>query len=298
MSHIPVLLQEVIQILDPKKGMTVADGTLGTGGHARALIPLIMPGGKFVGIDWDKDLLSKTKKVLSEEFSQWTGNMHFIHGNYADAPALLNEEGLQKVDRMVVDLGYSSWHLSDAKRGFSFQSPEVLDMRYDTSAGTPAYEVINSFTAQRLADIFLRYGEERYSRRIAKAIVDQRKQEKILTADTLRTVIKKATPASYKKSRIDPATRTFQALRIYVNHELDNVQRLLEKIPKIIQPKGRIIIISFHSMEDRLVKHHFKHLASTGNASLIMKKPVVPSEEEVAQNPRSRSAKLRSIELN
>jgi 16S rRNA (cytosine1402-N4)-methyltransferase len=296
MSHIPVLLNEIVKGLALKKGDTVVDGTLGGGGHAKAIIEAIMPGGTFIGIDWDNEFLTQTAEELFEEFGEYSSALKFVHGNYADTKDIIQKKHITGVDAMVADVGFSSWHVDEAHRGFSFNDPDVLDMRYDTSEGTPAYEVVNSFAEQRLADIIFRYGQERSSRRIAKAIVQERRKKRILTANHLRSVIVQALPAARGRQKVDPATKTFQALRIYVNKELDNIQYLLESIPKILQPKGRIAIISFHSMEDALVKHHFKHLQQQGKGEVITKKPITPSEEEIEENPRSRSAKLRIFE--
>lgn len=298
MAHIPVLLQEVIRELNLRPGMVVVDGTLGGGGHAREIIKAIMPNGVFVGIDWDQEFLQQTAEQLQKEFSAYRDQLHFVHGNYADTKTILQGLNIRGADAMVADVGFSSWHVDEAHRGFSFHDSDVLDMRYDISQGTPAYAVVNSFTEQRIADILFRYGQERYSRRIAKAIVQERKQERILTADRLQAIVEGAVGKAYARQKIDPATRTFQALRIYVNEELDNLEHLLETIPRCMNPKGRVAIIAFHSMEDRLVKHHFKHLQEHGRVTVITKKPIVPQDAEVTANPRSRSAKLRVIEIN
>ena len=296
MNHIPVLLQEVIEGLALEKGDTVVDGTLGAGGHARTIIEKIMPGGTFIGIDWDNEFLTQTAEKLFEEFGEYSSALKFVHGNYADTKDIIQKKHITGVDAMVADVGFSSWHVDQAHRGFSFNDPDVLDMRYDTSEGTPAYEVINSFAEQRLADIIFRYGQERRSRKIAKAIVQERRKKRILTANHLRAVVVEAVGGSQGRTKIDPATKTFQALRIYVNKELDNIEYLLESIPKILKPKGRIAIISFHSMEDALVKHHFKNLAERGKGKVITKKPITPTAQEQKENPRSRSAKLRIFE--
>jgi len=293
MQHTPVLLQEVVQWLALRPGMRIVDGTLGAGGHAEAIIPAIMPDGMFVGIDWDKDVLSMTRERLEKKFAQFKDRMFFVHGNYADVREVLKKLSLDRVDGMVADLGFSSWHITDSGRGFSFNTGDILDMRYDTSLGVPAYQVVNGFSEQDIADIIFRYSQERYSRRIARLIVRERQQEKIMTADRLRDIIHEAVPGSYRRGKINPATKTFQALRIYVNQELENVEQLLKSIRNILKPKGRICIISFHSMEDRLVKQYFRSLVHAGEGEVLTKKPIVPDAQEIDENPKSRSAKLR-----
>lgn len=294
MNHVPVLLKEVIAVLDPKPGEFFIDGTVNGGGHAVAILEKISPAGKFLGIDWDNDAVDIFK--LKTEKSK--PKIIAIHGNYADLPEILEKEKLSKADGLLLDLGMSSEQLERSGRGFSFRKDEPLIMQYQSSSEIlTAAEIINSFNEKELADIFFKYGEERFSRKIAGKIIEERKNKRILTTFELIAIIKKAVPENYEKGRIHPATRIFQALRIYVNSELENLEKLLKNLDKILKPKGRIAIISFHSLEDRLVKHYFREKAKEREMEILTKKPIGPTIEEVGQNPRSRSAKLRAAKL-
>ena len=315
--HKSVLLKESIAILNPQPGELFIDGTIGSGGHSEAILEKIGSSGKLLGIDWDE---SNIKKLLEiKKLRDWD-NVILINGNYADLPEILeslnplvggekfkslkNDEDL-RADGLIVDLGFSSEQIEHSKRGFSFMKDEPLIMRYDTGImnyesgirNLTAAEVINSFNEKDLADIFWKYGEERFSRQIAKKIVEERKRGRILTTFELVEIIKKAVPKFYEKGRLHPATRVFQALRIYVNRELENLETLLKNLPKIFKLKGRVVIISFHSLEDRLVKNYFRQMAKEGYAEILTKKPITPTEEEIRNNPRSRSAKMRAIQI-
>mgnify|MGYP001579309447 CR=1 FL=1 len=288
----PVLLKEVIEILNPQPGEFFIDGTLGSGGHAVKIFEKILPGGKLLGLDLDGNNLkiaeSKILASIKYPVSSIKQNLILIHGNYADLPEILEWEKLGKADGLLLDLGFSSEHLQSG-RGFSFLKNEPLDMRYNTKTKMTAGEVVSSFSEKDLAEIFYKYGEERYSRQIAKKIITERKRKSIKTTFDLVEII------GGGKDRIHPATRVFQALRIYVNDELGNLEKLLKNIDKII--KGRVAIISFHSLEDRLVKNYFRDLKNQGKAQILTKKPIRPSGEEIQINPRSRSAKLRVLYL-
>jgi len=294
--HTPVLLNEVIKILNPGPGEFFIDGTLGTGGHAVEIIKRLEPNGAFLGIDWDAGLLERAKeKILGLKFKS---SMAFANESYARLPEVLKVKKFGRADGLFLDLGFCSSQLgppAGGGRGFSFLRDEPLDMRYNVENLATAADVLNSFAEKDLADIFWQYGEERFSRKIAKEIVEARKVKKILTTFDLTAAIKKAVPGSYERGRINPATRVFQALRIFVNRELENLEKLLANIPEILKPSGRLAVISFHSLEDRLVKKYFREMAKAGKAELLTKKPIVPSKAEIAQNPRSRSAKLRAI---
>lgn len=322
MSHIPVLLKEVIQFLNPKPGDFIIDGTVDGGGHAVEILKKILPDGRLLGTDLDESLLKTTESRISTELkiADLKKNLKLVQGNYADLPEILrrpdlvswvgapkptfqsalrqtvgaeaSEEKLPKADGLLLDLGFSSEQL-DSGKGFSFLKDEVLDMRY-SGEGMTAAEIVNSFSEKDLADIFWKYGEERYSRQIAKKIVEERKKERILTTERLVEIVKKAVPRNYEKGRINPATRVFQALRIYVNDELGNLAKLLGNLDKILKIKGRVAIISFHSLEDRLVKNYFRDSAKSGKMEILTKKPITASEEEIKINPRSRSAKMRA----
>ncbi|MBI4993946.1 16S rRNA (cytosine(1402)-N(4))-methyltransferase RsmH [Candidatus Wolfebacteria bacterium] len=297
MTHIPVLLKESIEILNPRDGEFFIDGTIGSGGHSAAILEKIGPSGKLLGIDWDKNAIERLRIGKFKNCK----NIILVNANYADLPEILEKNNLPQADGLIVDLGFSSTQIESSGKGFSFLKNEPLDMRYGNEDLTAA-EVINSFSEKDLADLIFKYGEERFSRQIAKKIVDERKKERILTTFQLVEIIKKALPAgrqgvpkNYEKGRINPATRTFQALRIYVNRELENVQTLLENLEKILKPQGRAAIISFHSLEDRLVKNYFRDLAKNEKAEILTKKPITASDEEIKENPRSRSAKMRAI---
>lgn len=295
-THIPVLLHEVIEMLGCRPGMTVIDATTNGGGHAREIIKHIFPGGTFIGIDWDRKIIEGTEKELRAEFSSYDqSSLKFVWSNYADIQNVCKKEKIASVDAIVADLGFSSVQIEDAQRGMSFMREGPLDMRYDTSSRIPAYEVINSFSKEALADIIYTYGEERYARTIAEKIVIERKKERIYTTRQLAELIEQMVP-HYKRGGIHPATRTFQALRIYVNGEFENIQTLLTNAPQILAPQGRLGIITFHSLEDRKVKQGFKALADQAIGTIITKRPIVPTEKDIQENPRARSAKLRVFE--
>ena len=291
MSHVPVLLKEVVKALDPKPGEFFVDGTLGAGGHARAIIERTKGRGLFLGIDWDEKALEAFRPEVANR-----GNVILAHGNYAEIPELLKKLQTPKIDGLVLDLGLSSDQLESSGRGFSFLRNEPLDMRYNRNEEErpTAAQVVNSFSEEALTDIIFKYGEEKFARRIAKKIVERRHETRIMTTEELVRVIESAVPG-HGKERIHPATRAFQALRIYVNGELQNLESILKSLPEIMEESGRAVIISFHSLEDRLVKNAFRDLTLEKKADLINKKLISPGPPEIRENPRSRSAKLRAI---
>ena len=289
MKHKPVLLKEVIEFLEPKPGEFFIDGTLNGGGHASAILEKIMPGGKFLGVDWDKDVIEQFKPLVISYKSSVT----LVNDNYKNIPMILRNKKLGKADGLLLDLGLSSEQLEKSKKGFSFQRDETLDMRYSEES-KPAYEWLEKLKELELAKIIKDFGEERFASRIARAI---KKNLPIKTSKALADIISGAVPKSYVRARIHPATRTFQALRIFVNQELENLKTVLGNIPEILNPHGRVVVISFHSLEDRIVKHAFRNLYKENKAEILTKKPITPSKGEVASNPRSRSAKLRAIEV-
>jgi 16S rRNA (cytosine1402-N4)-methyltransferase len=312
MSHEPVLLNEVITYLNPQPGDFMIDGTMDGGGHATAIMEKISalaaatkPGGRLLGVDWDERMVARWRAKKIDRTKAI-----FAHGNYAELPKILANEKLPLADGLLIDLGFSSEQLGGATdreaeehagRGFSFSeaaADEPLLMTYDDSQ-TPLRELLREMKEEELANIIYEFGGERGSRRIAKAIKERERKKPIMTAGELAATIREVLPKSYERGRIDPATRTFQALRIYANDELKNIKKLLDEIAegKIITPKGRVVILSFHSLEDRIVKQSFQKLAKENKAKLLTKKPIPATREEVKQNPRARSAKLRAIEL-
>ncbi len=272
MPHTPVLLNEVLERLDPKPGEFFIDGTAGGGGHTRALEEKVGETGRVLAIDWEK-----------------TGE------NYADLPKILAAKNFGKADGLLLDLGFSSEQL-ESGRGFTFQKDEPLLMTYDPE-GEPVREILQELTREELEKIIRELGEERFARPIARAIYEKGRRKPIATTFELAETIKNAVPKSYERGRIHPATRTFQAIRIYVNHELENLERLLQNLDKIVNAGGRIVIIAFHSLEDRLVKNYFRDYAKIGRLIILTKKPVTASREEIFKNPRSRSAKLRAAQM-
>jgi len=295
--HLPVLLHEVIENMGYTPGMVAVDATMNGGGHAREIIKRIMPSGMFIGIDWDKEVLEQTESQIRTECASYDqSQLRFVWSNYARIAEVLKNEKIPAVDAILADLGFSSLQIEDARRGLSFLREGPLDMRYDIhSDKLPAYEIINSFSKEALADIMYVYGEERYARKIAQQIVEQRKKERIYTTRELAELIEHMVPRRHTKG-IHPATRVFQALRIYVNGEFENIKKLLADGIQVLAPKGRMGIISFHSLEDRIVKQTFKLWEEEGIARVITKKPIISTDEEVNKNPRSRSAKFRIAE--
>jgi 16S rRNA (cytosine1402-N4)-methyltransferase len=293
--HIPVLLNEVLEILNPLKGQVMVDATVGGGGHGIPIAHRLSPGGVFLGIDWDGKRIEELGRVISEEKLE-LDRLVLVCGNYVDLPEILRRESLEKVDGLLMDLGFSSDQLGTGK-GFSFRGPEEpLRMTYNEDS-QPAYEILSILGEKQIAEIIGDLSDERYARRIAKAIVLARKQKPIVTNRDLIEVIKSAVPRNYEHGRIDPATRTFMALRIFVNRELENLGRTLGELKEIVKPGGRVVIITYHSKEDVMVKHFFQNMVACGEAVLINQKVVRPTPIEIEQNPRSRSAKLRAIEI-
>jgi len=287
-EHIPVLLSKTLELLAPRPGDIVFDGTLGGGGHARALLDRVRPGGRLIALDRDGEVLARTASTLPADPAE----CFMRQADFADFPLVLDSLGIAAVDVMLLDLGVSSFQLDEAARGFSFQQSGPLDMRMDRTSSETAADVVNSRDAEDLANIFYQYGEERFSRRIARRIVERRQRVPFTTTDDLAAVVLSAQPR-HGWQRIHPATRVFQALRIYVNHELESLERFCAAAPGGLRPGGRVGVISFHSLEDRIVKTAFKKLAAEGLLEIVTKKPVTADDEEQASNPRSRSAKFR-----
>jgi 16S rRNA (cytosine1402-N4)-methyltransferase len=290
MEHEPVLTAEVVQLLQPERGGVFVDCTLGLGGHASAL--LAAGAGRVIGLDRDLDALARARHTLSA----WTDRVELVHADYRAIDAVLDRLGIPLVDGALADLGLSSLQLDTPGRGFSFQRDDPLDMRMDRASGDTAADLVARSSEGELADVIFQYGEERYSRRIARAIVDARREAPVQTTGRLAAIVRRAIPRR-GPMRIDPATRTFQALRIWVNRELDGLDRFLETAARRLRAGGRFAVIAFHSLEDRIVKHTFRALAQGElMMTILTKKPIVPRDEEVARNPRARSAKLRVVE--
>ncbi len=290
--HVPVLLQEAIEYLRVQAGSTMVDCTLGLAGHAEEIVRRLGPAGRLIGFDRDPEALALAKERLDrvcEELGSQAPTVTLIGEAFSAAPLHLAPGS---VDGMLADVGVSSLQLDEASRGFSFMADGILDMRMDTRSGLTAAQVVNEASERELADLIYEYGEERRSRRIARAIVRGRP---IATTGQLARIVAQAAPAM-KQDRIHPATRTFQALRIHVNRELDEIQALMGAAPKLLKPFGRVVVICFHSLEDRIVKDSLREGAHEGIWTMLTKKPVTASEEEIERNPRSRSAKLRAGE--
>jgi 16S rRNA (cytosine1402-N4)-methyltransferase len=284
--HIPVLLNEVVEALDPREGGVFVDGTLGGGGHTRALAERIGQTGRVVALDLDPHPVRRAEQTLAGM------PVLVATSSYTDIPEVLDELRIQQVDGMLLDLGLSSDQLADANRGFSFQSDGELDLRFDPEHGEPAWKMLARLSEETLADVIYHYGEERFSRRIARRIVETRRTTPIRSASELAALVRSCVPRS-RGHDIDPATRTFQALRIAVNGELDSLKLALRRLPERLRPGGRLAIISFHSLEDRIVKEAFR---DDPRLRVVTRKPVVATEEEAARNSRARSAKLRVAE--
>ena len=300
--HRPVLYQETIEYLTPKNSGYYLDCTAGAGGHAEGILQASSPGGKLVALDVDPTAVQLTR----ERLQPFGDRAIVIHGSYSDSARILQRTGWDSVDGILMDLGVSSMQLDQQERGFSFRYDAPLDMRFDPTTGQSAAELVNTISEKDLADIIWRYGEERFSRRIARKIVENRPIE---TTFQLAEVVRLAVGRG--RSKIDPATRTFQAIRIAVNDELRVVEEAIPNLIALLTPGGRLAVISFHSLEDRLVKQAFKresidcicppeqvictcgHVASV---KILTSRPITASEEEIKENPRARSAKLRVVE--
>jgi 16S rRNA (cytosine1402-N4)-methyltransferase len=289
--HVPVMCAEVVELLSPDDGGVFVDCTVGLGGHAGALLEA--GATRIIGLDRDADALAQAREVLAP----WAHQVDLAHADYRSLPAILDALGLAAVDGVLADLGVSSYQLEGVGRGFSFQRDEPLDMRMDRSRGLTAADVVAVSDEAELAEIIFRYGEERYSRRIARAIVETRQREPIRTTGRLAAIVRRAIPTP-RRWRIDPATRTFQALRIRVNEELEGLDQFLSDACRRLRAGGRLVVISFHSLEDRIIKHTFRALEQDGAVLLraLTRKPRQPTEEEIHRNPRARSAKLRAVE--
>jgi 16S rRNA (cytosine1402-N4)-methyltransferase len=306
--HIPVMLNEVIHYLNCRPGKTYTDCTLGGSGHARAICERIQPDGLLIGIDQDIDAITNAQKALQP----YSSNIHLFHGNFINLPQFLAQIKKDAVDGILLDLGLSLHQLENSGRGFSFNKEEPLDMRMDNRSATRAGDLVNTLAEDALRKIFKDYGEERWSKQIARSIVKNRRQKKIETSRQLAEIVCSAIPRrATKEQHIHPATRVFMALRIAVNKELEVLDRFMAGVADWLNPKGRLCVLSFHSLEDRIVKQHIKAMekgcicppklpeCACGKKSVmrsLTKKVVRPGQAEVSQNPMSRSTRLRAAE--
>ena len=305
--HVPVMLSEVLEILRPESGKSIFDCTVGGGGHALEIVKRVLPDGKLIGIDRDDDALQETAKRLSG----YEKNIFLTKGNFADLEATAKELGIESADGILFDLGVSSHQLETAERGFSFRFDSPLDMRMDRDQSISALDLVNSLSERNLADLIWKYGEERWSRRIAKVIVERRNRKSIKSTKDLVEIVLAAIPTGARRGNIHPATRTFQAFRIAVNRELESLEAGLESAIRLLAKGGRICVLSYHSLEDRIVKGVFSR--NTGKCicpsslpvcacgavkilSILTKRPLMPSEEETRSNPRARSVRTRAAE--
>jgi 16S rRNA (cytosine1402-N4)-methyltransferase len=284
-QHVPVLVDEVLHWLDPQPGETFVDGTLGGGGHSAKLAERVGAGGRIFALDRDRRAVAAAQERFGAD-----GVVRPLWADYRNLVEVLRDVGVAQVDGVLIDIGLSSDQLADATRGFSFTADGPLDLRFDVTEGRPAAELVNRLGEHELADVIFKYGEERHSRRIARAVVERRRERPFETAADLAEVVRRAVPMTPDARRIDPATRTFQALRIAVNDELGALETFLRVAPTCVRRGGRVAVVSFHSLEDRIVKEAFRDDARW---SPLTKKPVVATDREIAMNPRARSAKLR-----
>lgn len=290
--HKSVLLKEVLEWLAPAPGKIMVDGTLGAGGHAEAILERILPGGLLIGFDKDPEALARAKQVLA----RFGDRAMILHEDFRNVAGRLKALQKEKVQGMLLDLGVSSMQLDSLERGFSFKQNGPLDMRMNPQEPLTAKEIVNRYSEKELLEILWTYGEERFARRIVERIVRERSKCPIETTGELEAIIFQVVPKSYRYGRIHPATRTFQALRIAVNHETEVLEAFLESVLEILDVKARLVIISFHSLEDRAVKRAFRRFEKEKAGRILTKKPVVPNDAEVSDNPRARSAKLRAFE--
>lgn len=292
--HTPAMLGEVLTYLDLKPGKTIVDATVGTAGHSLAILERILPGGRLIGIDRDQASLV----LARERLSQFGGAFELIHGNFVDIDTFLENQGVRKVDGILFDLGLSSFQLLDASRGFTFQADGPLDMRMDKNSYISAYDLVNNLNEEELSTLLWNFGEERWHNHIARLIAQERDKKPITTTAQLADIVIRSIPSRYRRRyyRIHPATRTFQAVRIAVNRELEILERAVNKAIAILHKKSRICVISFHSLEDRIIKFAFRKAQADGLINILTPKPQTPLPLELETNRASRSSKLRAAE--
>lgn len=292
--HTPVMLDEVLDYLDLKPGQTIVDATIGTGGHSLKILERIMPEGRLIGIDLDEESLA----IAKERLRSFGDSCRFAYGNFVNLDSILTGLNIKKIDGILFDLGVSSFQLEDPARGFSFQNEGPLDMRLDRNSYICAYDLVNNLNQEEISTLLWAFGQERWHNRIARLLVEEREHRPIATTSQLSNIVVNAMPYRYRYRyhRIHPATRTFQAIRIAVNRELETLEAAIEKAINFLGKSAKICVISFHSLEDRIVKLSFRRNASSGLINTITPKPLIPKETEIRENPASRSAKLRVAE--
>jgi 16S rRNA (cytosine1402-N4)-methyltransferase len=302
------MIAETMAMLACRPGQTIVDGTLGGCGHARRICEQIAPDGVFIGIDQDRDAIDHARKVLPIKAQP----VHIVHGNFVDLPLFLSRLGIRAVDGILIDIGLSQHQITSSGRGFSFNRDEPLDMRMNVDSDTTAADLVASMSEKELAQTFSRYGEERWSRRIARHLVDCRRQQPVTTSGQLAQMVVKAVPAAAARSqKIHPATRVFMALRIAVNRELEVLDRFLDAAVEMLKPAGRLCVLAFHSLEDRIVKQRFRAMADPctcppsfpqcacgrrPRVRILTRRVLRPTEAEIRQNPMARSTRLRAVE--
>lgn len=300
MYHRPVLIKEVLSMLNPSRGGIYLDATVGMGGHAMAILELLDGGGLLICADRDEEALRismerlKVKEGSPENHRIFWGanNVVFVKSKFSELPEKLDSLGISGLDGAVFDFGVSFYQLKSDERGFGFYSDARLDMRMDRSSGITAWDVVNTYPEERLLRIIKEYGEEPMANRIVRAILRQRSKSPINSPKVLAQLIEKTVG---RRGRLHPATRTFQAIRIEVNNELDEIRNGISSVFELLNKNGRLVVISYHSLEDRIVKHIMRNFVKRGKAELLTKKPITPSDEEIKENPSSRSAKLRGV---
>ncbi len=294
--HISVLQNELLYYLNPKANQNFIDCTADGGGDVIAILGKNKPEGKVLAIEWSPIVLEQFRKRI--QGSELRERIILVHDNYVHLKEIVQREQFKSISGIFLDLGLSSWHLQYLNRGFTFQENQPLDMRYNPSTSLTAQQIVNEWPEEKLRKIILEYGEESFGRKIAAKIVKVRQRKVIKTTFELVAIIKAVVPSWYQKRKIHEATKTFQALRIAVNKELDNLRQVLPQAIDVLEPQGKLAIISFHHLEDKIVKTFFRQAVAQNICTLLTKKPITPSSEEIKRNPRSRSAKLRVVQKN
>ncbi|OGZ73755.1 MAG: 16S rRNA (cytosine(1402)-N(4))-methyltransferase [Candidatus Staskawiczbacteria bacterium RIFCSPLOWO2_01_FULL_38_12b] len=294
MTHIPVLTKEVLEYLDPKPNENMIDATIGEAGHALLLLEKTKPDGRVLGIDLDAKQIEHAK-IQTGNFSK---RVVLVNDSYANIKEIVQKNNVKPIFGILLDLGYSSWQIEQSTKGFSFKKDEILDMRYDLQDSLTAQKIVNEYPEREIIKILQEYGQERFAKQIAGKITEQRNIKRIQTTFQLKEIIEHAVPKKFQYGRIHCVTKSFQALRIAVNRELDNLASALPSVISVLSPGGRLVVISFHSLEDRMVKHFFKNKEKEGVIKILTPKPISAGQQEILENPRSRSAKLRAIIKN